>query len=296
MADTGTTFAQVQQGSLTFSGSTGFGGFVFDRASYSVSEALNDVSGHAVANESATGRRIKRLLHGVRTEEFVLGGFVGRAAPQNVYATSQNSTITISNGKDHGDTSVTFSIRLTDWTLRKTWPLIDVTGSSSGEEKEWIWGIPVLRMQAKGWATGITGPTTEMQTAATVTFTPNDMGTILFSAASTPDGILKMHSHQSLSNLALGGGCAATVSALFEGPLQYTPGSNDFSWLLIDADNLGAPSTVEDDPVKPTVALDTDSETISKQALCYDVSFAWSAGNGGPVRSQVRLRVDKPNS
>ena len=294
MADTGTTFAQVQQGSLTFSGSTGFGGFVFDRASYSVSEALNDVSGHAVANESATGRRIKRLLHGVRTEEFVLGGFVGRAAPQNVYATSQNSTITISNGKDHGDTSVTFSIRLTDWTLRKTWPLIDVTGSSSGEEKEWIWGIPVLRMQAKGWATGITGPTTEMQTASIVTFTPNDMGTILFSAASTPDGIMKMHSHQSLANLASGGGCAATVSALFEGPLEYTQGSSDFSWLLIDAENLLA--GMEDDPVKPTVVLDTNSEIISKQAICYDVSFAWSAGNGGPVRSQVRLRVDKPNS
>ena len=294
MADTGTTFAQVQQGSLTFSGGTGFGGFVFDRANYSVSEGMNDVSGHAVANETATGRRIKRLLHGVRREEFSLAGFVGRAAPQNVYATSQNSTITISGGTDHADTSVTFSIRLTDWSLRKTWPLVDVTGSSSGEEKEWIWGIPQLRLQAKGWATGTTGPTTEMQTASTVTFTPNDMGTILFSAASTPDGILKMHSHQSLANLASGGGCAATVSALFEGPLQYTPGSNDFSWLLIDATNFGA--SAEDDPVKPTVVLDTDSETISKQALCYDVSFAWSAGNGGPVRSQVRLRVDKTNS
>lgn len=274
MAASSTTFPLAQQGlfSFTTAPSSGFSGAAILECRYIDQGRIVDVTGSKLISGTWTQQKSKQWVHGIPIREFVAQGVIENGSAD--YALSQQSTITIG----------TFTVQLAEWTLRKTWPLVDVTGSGSSDDAEWTWGIPVYSFQARGWATG-SGPVLVGTESVTVSFAADDIGTI--SWASSPSKLLKVDQKQLSAPLYVGGAIPTAIAGKMHGDITYSAGSTDFSWLFIN------PASDPDDPLKEDAELDTDGEVLSHSVLLYDHTFKWSAATGGPTQYTLGMRWDK---
>ncbi len=248
------TFPKIQSGHFT--APSGVANIHFSRVETVREEHVDDGTGSSAgASDSA-----KVWVHGVPTVDAVGTGHL-RLDADSSFALAESSTI-----------SPGLTIKSADWTLRRVWPLVDVTGSGD-TEKNWVWGLPIDMVQVRGWATsGGPGFTSNSVTVSTVI---DDFGTV--------SGTLKLNSKQLNAMFADGGPVAVAFSGRYSGAVTYT-GSN-FSWLF---------PTAPPDPVKGVLTTDHDTaDSVSNSALMFDFRINVPCYHGGKVPVTCGFRFDE---
>lgn len=203
------------------------------------------------------------IIQGLGTKDIRMRGVVKQTSG-GTYGLGQSSTL--SDG---------INIKPFDWTVRKRWPLFDVTGSGDSV-KNWEWGIPSIGMNCRGVITSSysTGFDT---TSVSVSSVMNIFGTLA--------GTLKLNQKVLRVPYFQGGPIAHQFGGQFSGTVTYTPPSatTNFSWLFASPD----------DPVRGVLTLDVDlASDISHTAILYDIAFSCSAQDGGEVSVEGTFRCD----
>ncbi|MEM1098841.1 MAG: hypothetical protein AAGH92_08625 [Planctomycetota bacterium] len=171
----------------------------------------------------------------------------------------------------------TMAIKPQRFSLRKVWPLLDVTGSNGttpDTEKHWDWRIPRLLGNVASLVKS-TGPLVDSD-SQTLSLLIDLMGTFTGTAITRNVNTSVPLTH--------GGPMPVSFDFEYSGGYAMTPVSTNFT------------STMEDtvtDPVKLTTTLDLDDgETITNSALLYDLQISNDNENGGSVYIDIGLRFD----
>lgn len=264
-----TTFPLAQNGSFSFaSPGSAFSGVVIHECRHSESHEVEDTTGTRIVGGAAVQDKSKQYVQRLPMGDLFARGVVEKAG---VYAHAQQSNVTFSgNG---------FEVKVSEFKLRKFWPLVDVTHSTS---KEWTWGIPIYTLTGRGWAHDA-GP--GYDTAEdTVSLAIDQMGTV--SWATVGNKVAVIQETAVVAPLGIGGGIPFAFSAVFRGDVTYAAGANSFAWLFIN------PASLDDAPLREVVTLDTDAQPVTGPVLLYDHTFNCPKVNGGPIDYQLRMRFD----
>lgn len=173
------------------------------------------------------------------------------------------------------------------WRLRKSWSLIEVTGETSGGTADtiprWTWADPTYSLQFEGYPNTTTGPVLATELDA-VTLDINGVGTLSFAESLYLD-----HSREILPIAPGGGRPYATFSGRYSGAVTYTVGSNsaNLTWLFSDPSDM-------DDPLRGSISVATNAETLAATAIVYDVSLFVDYTRGGKIAFEALCRVDAP--
>jgi hypothetical protein len=193
------------------------------------------------------------------------------------YSSRQKSILTL------GDINIRPSI----WTLRKRWPLYEVSGinPNNGDKdcnSRWAAGPPATELSARGLVLESDGPGLQIKNSSCSIFAEG-VGTITWAE---PLDVINF----TMSSMYTKGGkptCSFRAGAEGRTLVSGTPSDgNDFAWLL----NRGG---VKDNPIRGRFTYDTNAESINDAAIMYDVTLEWnSAVQGGRVRVDARMRLD----
>lgn len=155
------------------------------------------------------------------------------------------------------------NFKVADFVLRKTWNLVNVTGSGDAG-LQFRWQMPIVTFSLRGWASGATDIT---QTGGTVTATLNVIGTAICTASGDTTCIVK--SFDIGVPKRLGGpipcSCTAQVSGLVTGT------STEFV------------SSVVDPPEATMSITNTGGPAPSSNALNYSITVNCNMSAGGPI-------------
>lgn len=257
-----TTYPLVQSGSFE-AGSTV--NFHFHNISLGINEFRRNVTG----TSSASSDTSPVYIHGLPVNEVVASSSM-RLESNSTYALGQASTM--------GTPGIV--MHPTEWTIRKRWPLFDVTGTGDSS-KQWTNGLPVTTCAVRGIATNDLGGNFDDR-SVTVGMVIDDFGTLAGTAALDQKNIA--------ANFKSGGPVPVSFSFAYTGEASaWTPTGTNYTWLFPTT----AANALTGNPVRGTLALDIDTDTnISNAALLYDVTIHCSPRTGGDHRVTCRFRFD----
>lgn len=158
--------------------------------------------------------------------------------------------------------------------IARSWPLIDVTGSGD-TEKNWEWGISTFAANVRGKVIA-TGPIyNDQETSLTLDIDSVGSFALTGTIRSTATGL----------PFNRGGPFPFSFSALGNGAWVLTPDGTNFTSTM--SENVT-------DPWKDEITIDLDTgETITHDAILYQLSFSQDMENGGPVFVNGRFRFDE---
>ena len=191
------------------------------------------------------------------------------------YGSSQQASITLG----------TVNMVPLRWTVRKSWRLTPASGHGPlGKDcslSNWGYDTPTYDIACEGLVLQSDGPKVRSQRVS-VSITSEGFGTMSW------DNDIHV-SHFTIGNrLTKGTKVKCSFSGKVEGSVSYSDvpsDGNDFSWLFVGAG-------VADPPVSGLFTLDTNAETITNNALMYDVTLRFLASTAHKVQIDTRMRVN----
>ena len=263
---TSTTYPYSQQASFT--PIAGTGAIKYESIAWQTSQRLYDTTGF----KGGTPECQSSYDFSPTVEDMIGSGW----AYTTRYSFKQASLITLG--------SVT--IQPSMWIIHKTWPLYEVSGIQPMSGKcdnnaAWGAGPPVYRLTVHGHVLKPSGPGLREKHVSTV-ITAEGIGSISW------DSDTHVEIFKAKNDFSSGGLPQAVFQGRVEGKCSitdYPTDGNDFRWLL-------QTQGVTDNPVRGLFSLDTNAETVSANALMYDVAIKWEAADGGghvTVNSKMRL-------
>lgn len=259
-----TAYPIAQSGSFT----------VYDAGTGINFETVQLVHTTPVHDTTGTGDAEKKSVSGITTGEVVAIGHLEASGDEGLAEAGILSGVT--------------TIHCRQWTLRKAWPLFDVTGSSSGAKdsiKQWRHGLPLSTGSVVGVAKAGLGAqldyTGELKTF-TANFNIDKLGTLA--------GVVNILQKQIQPSYRDGGPVGAAMSFQFsEAATTWTPTSSNFTWLFVS----GTANALKGDPPRGTLTIDLDTSTnVVENAICYDVTVSNPSSIGGRIPCQARFRLD----
>jgi hypothetical protein len=259
-------FPHIQTGSFT--PIAGTSAIKYGTIAWATTQRLYDVTGGTDAQS--------HYDFGPTLEEMVGEGW----AFTTRHSSQQQSSITLGSVSMHPD----------KWTLRKSWPLYEVSGFDPqqgvwDDNAAWGYGTPTYDLMVEGGVTESSGPGLRQKRVSTSIF-GEGIGTI------TWDSDTHVEAFRMTGRFTRGGKPQATFTGKVEGKCSVTgtpTDGNDLRWLL-------APGGVSDHPVRGRFTLDTGAESITENAYMYDVTIRWDrAAKGGKVTTASRMRLDYGN-
>lgn len=162
-------------------------------------------------------------------------------------------------------------IKCFDWSFTKRWPLVDVTGcgDATTTQRMYSWGRPVITGAVRGIVKA-DGPIVATRSMA-LTCVLDQIGTLAGTAVIAQKSIA--------GPFRPGGPMAVALAFQFTGAV--TCAGSPFGWAT------GA----TDDPAEGALTFDLDSgETLSWNALAYEINLRVPRQSGGPLPMTVRYR------
>lgn len=170
--------------------------------------------------------------------------------------------------------------KVSDFVLRKTWPLVNITGSGD-TEYEWKWAMPIITGNVRGWATGATD---HLQVGGTATVVWDQIGTVTLT--SSGDSKANITAFRMEIPKRRGGPVPVSVGFQFSGPTDTAGTASEW--------HPSASLVTDDAPPAGTFSItNTGGPAPSQNVLNHMIEVRADLSRGGPLIVRRAFRGSK---